>query len=385
MLDRVRRHPQAVDLALAGLLSLAAVPDLLTPFDAPRASWGPLLDVAAALPLVWRRRFPVAVFALLLLLAGAQVLTQVPSRGLFAFLLAIYTLGAHVHDRFVLGAAASASVPVAAVGVVHWAPPGHEAAAFVLLTGTVAAALVLGVYARTRRAYLMSLVDRAATAERERGQAAELAVGIERARIAREMHDIVAHSLAVMISLNQGALFSLRAAPDDAQDALKEAVVLGRQTMAEMRRLVGVLRDRPDEELAPQPGLSALDDLLARIRAAGLPVELVVTGRPSQVPASAQLAIYRIVQEALTNVLKHAHEATRARVGLGFDGAAVDIEIRDDGVHAGAAAGASQGHGMTGMRERAAVFDGTVHAGPVAGRGWQVHVRLELAQHGPDR
>jgi len=387
-MDRLRLHPRILDAALAVLLSLVAVVDVLVPPDGPsaavvsHAALAPLMDLAAALPLALRRKWPVPVFAVVLCVAAVQVLAQVPSRGFIAYLLALYTVGALVQRRAVLAAAVGATELVGAAGILVWAPPAERIGGFTLLTGTVAAALVLGIYARTRRAYLLSLLDRAATAEREREYAAELAATTERSRIARELHDIVAHSLSVMIALTDGALFTLRPSPDDAQDALQQASRVGRQTMAEMRRLVGVLREAPGTQLAPQPGLSTLDELLAQVRSAGLPVDLVITGQPPDIPASAQLALYRIIQESLTNVLKHAHGATGAKVALRYDQTTVELDISDDGILTPVSTDrATTGHGLTGMRERAAVFGGTVSSAAVPGRGWRVHASLDLSQH----
>jgi len=387
LMDRLRLHPRILDAALAVLLSLVAVVDFLVPPDGPsaavvpHAALAPLVDVAAALPLALRRRWPVPVFAVVLCVAAVQVFAEVPSRGFMAYLVALYSIGAQVQRRSILAVAVLATEFIGGAAILVWAPVAERTGAFVLLTGTVSAALVLGIYARTRRAYLISLLERAATAEREREHAAELAATTERSRIARELHDIVAHSLSVMIALTDGALFTLRPSPDDAQDALQQASRVGRQTMAEMRRLVGVLREAPGTQLTPQPSLLTLDELLAQVRSAGVPVELLITGQPPDIPASAQLALYRIIQESLTNVLKHAKGATGAKVALRYDHATVELDVTDDGILTPVSSDrTTTGHGLTGMRERAAVFGGTVSSAAQPGRGWRVHASLDLRQ-----
>ena len=214
--------------------------------------------------------------------------------------------------------------------------PGHGLIpSIVFLTGIVAAGLFIGTTLRARRAYLAALVERAARLEHERDQQARLAATAERTRIAREMHDIVAHSLSVVISLADGAALTNRSHPDQATAAMEQVSAVGRQALSETRRLLGVLRDDHDPaDLAPQPGLDRLDDLLARVRDAGLPTRLVVTGQPVRLAATEQTAVYRIVQEALTNVIKHARHVTDVQVRLDWSAEGLDVEISDDGVGA---------------------------------------------------
>jgi signal transduction histidine kinase len=251
-----------------------------------------------------------------------------------------------------------------------------------LLAGTVTAAWMTGVYARTRRAYLTSVLDRAATAERERDQQTLLATAAERGRISREMHDIVAHTLSVMVALSDGAAMSVERDANAAGEAMQQSSALGRRALADLRRLLGGL-DEPDGAVrAPTPGLNQVDALVGSVRAAGLPVELAMTGQPADVPPGLQLAVYRLVQESLTNVLKHAPTATRAVVTLSFGVSTVDLDVVNDG-HArtvAAESGRSVGQGLTGMRERAAVFGGAVDAGPTPLGGWRVATRLTFGE-----
>jgi signal transduction histidine kinase len=211
-------------------------------------------------------------------------------------------------------------------------------------------------------------------------------VGEERARIARDVHDIVTHSLSVMVALTDGAAYTLPASPDRAAEALGKASEIGRQAIAEMQRVLEVLREGQPagHERHPQPGLGQLGGLFTEVRAAGLPVEFVVTGKPPAMASGAELAIYRVIQEALTNVRKHTVAGTTARVRLGYSTGRVEVEIVDDGPPAVSAPAAPErtGHGIAGMRERVAVYGGLLQAGPLPGGGWRVYARFEPAQLG---
>jgi signal transduction histidine kinase len=248
--------------------------------------------------------------------------------------------------------------------------------AMIFLSGLVTAAFVLGVNIRTRRAYLASLEDRTKRAERERDQQTQLAAATERARIARELHDIVAHNLSVLIALADGVTFAVEHDPEGATLAAHKVSETGRQAMQEMQRLVSVLRGADEADpLAPQPGLDQIDDLITQVRAAGLPTTLTVAGAPFPVPSSAQLAVYRVVQESLTNVLKHAKDPSRAHVTLTYAEPTIILHVSDDGRGEPRQANGS-GQGLAGMRERATVFGGHVDAGPRPHGGWQVRAIL---------
>ena len=201
----------------------------------------------------------------------------------------------------------------------------------------------------------------------------------ERNRIAREMHDIVAHNITVMISLADGAAYTAARDPEIATTAMETVSATGRQALAEMRRLLGVLRDDSGSALVPQPGVPELDQLLEQVRAAGLPVTLEVAGDGRSLPAGAQLTVFRLVQESLTNCLKHAGASAAARVRLRYAADSVDVEVIDTG-RSGSRSNDAGGRGLEGMRERAAVYAGTVEAGPSSGGGWRVHARLWLEQ-----
>jgi signal transduction histidine kinase len=236
--------------------------------------------------------------------------------------------------------------------------------------------VALGRGVQIRRAYLHTLEERAARLEHERDQQGQIAAAAERARIAREMHDIVAHNLSVMTALADGAAFAARNDPEQATRAMELSAATGRQALADMRRLLGVLREGAGVQRAPQPGTDDVPELLDQVRAAGLPVTLVVEGAAGRLPPAAQLTVFRLIQEALTNSLKHAGPGATAAITLRYDGAGVELDVSDTG--AGAASANPGGQGLDGMRERAAVYAGAVEAGPRPEGGWRVRARLEI-------
>jgi signal transduction histidine kinase len=347
-----------------------------------RPSWWLVgLEVALVVPLVLRRRYPLSVFCWMYTMAALQAFFFQDVIADAALLVALYTVAAHCDRRHALIAFGAVEVGVI-VAVLRWVAPANWLNAGIFLTSLATAAWVLGVNLRTRRAYLTSLEDRAVRAERERDQRAKLAAAAERARIAREMHDIVAHNLSVMIALADGAAFAAPRDPQAAQDAAKQVSVTGRQALTEMHRLVDVLRsDGPAGPLAPQPGIEQIDDLVAQVRAAGLPTTFTVSGQPFPIPPTAQLAVYRVVQESLTNILKHAKDPSEARVILNYAEPTIILRVVDDGRGAPLAP-VSGGHGVTGMRERAAVFGGWVAAGPRPAGGWQVRAMITCDRAG---
>jgi signal transduction histidine kinase len=368
-------------IAAAGLIAVAAwgSPRLIGSTAIAGPSWLlALLPLLLGVPLALRRRAPLlmwleiwAAITLLFLLADNSL------RGLaFMFVLfaAAYSLGAH------------ASLRVAVAGLVLTAPvvgvishkgelglafaQGHGGNSGVLLSSLQLLAFWLaGVLVRARR-QAAAMATRSAALQRQ----AEQATAAERARIARELHDIVAHHLSVIVLQAAGA----RVSGKPAGTTLEKIENSARQALGETRRLLGVLRD-PDEEtgLAPQPGIGDLDALAASVQAAGLPVNLVISGDRAALPAAVNVSVYRIVQEALTNVLKHAGQARAdVRIGCGLD--AVTIEVTDDGTGESGNQAPAGGHGLAGMRERAAVFGGELAAGPRPGGGYAVRARLPL-------
>ena len=332
---------------------------------------------AGALPL--RRVWPGPVFGWTLL--AAAVLAQWPAHGaLFPVALAIslYTVATTMGRAQALAAAVLVAgvllLVVAQDGTRHWVLAISDAAGF------AAAVLLVGRYVRTRRAYLAELSDRARRLEREREQTRALAAAEERARIAREMHDSVAHHLTVIVALSDGALRAVTRAPEEACDAIRDVSGTARQALAETRQLLGVLRadsaHEPSQPL-PLPDLADLDDLLGRVRAAGLPVryERTGTGTGTDPPPGVQLAVFRLVQEALTNTMKHAGPGASAAVWLRLTPAEVRVDVEDDGAGGSAEPGAAGG-GLTGMRERISASGGELDFGPRQPQGWRVTARL---------
>jgi signal transduction histidine kinase len=376
------RYPLAVDILFAVVLIGAA--------SAPRAAtrpelwWAVGVQALLAAPLVARRRYPLTVFGWLYVVAlgqwwfGRAVLIDA------ALLIALYTVAAHCDRRRALVAAGLVEIGVLAAAA-RWAGGGFDGVltGMIFLSGLVTAAFVLGVNIRTRRAYLASLEDRARRAERERDQQAQLAAVAERTRIAREMHDIVAHNLSVLIALADGVAFAAEHDPEGATLAAQKVSETGRQALQEMQRLVSVLRgtDHADS-LSPQPGLDQIDDLIAQVRTAGLPTVLTVAGAPFPVPSTAQLAVYRVVQESLTNVLKHAKDPSKALVTLTYAEPAIILHVSDDGRSEPRPVDGT-GQGLAGMRERATVFGGHVDAGPRPHGGWQVRAILPCPRVAP--
>ena len=388
ILSRMRaaaeRHPRVVDGGIALLVGLVCAVPMTEPSNGRRdlltvASIGCL--IALVVPLIWRRRAPVLVFWTVFGLAWLvdSLGVELPAL-LIVPLVAVYAVARYRPLRHVLPAAAAIELTVLSTRQSDNVPWQGIAG----MSTALAAIVLLGVYTRTRRAYLAELEERARRLARERDQQAELATAAERARIARELHDIVAHNLAVMIALADGAVYNATVAPDRAADAMAKVSGTGRQALAEMRRLLGLLReDPPEPDRNPQPGLDDLDSLVEQLRAAGLRVVVTREGMPGSWGAGAGLAVYRILQEALTNALKHAGPDAVARVRLRYTPHGVELEVTDDGrrvaVPFGATAGKGaegNGHGLAGMTERAASYGGTLEAGPGPNGGWRVFTAM---------
>ena len=337
------------------------------------------LAVVAGLALVLRRSAPLAVLATTLA-AGVVVVAVGESPAGASLLIALYTTAAICEVRVSLAALVPTVVVVAVLSAVTADTEGRETSA---VGGAIIAAVLtvgiwgLGAYAQMRRRYRLELEERAAQLEREREQLARIAVHEERASIARELHDIVAHSVSVMLVGVRGARDVLRTSPDIADDTLGRVETSGEQSVAELRRILALLR-APEHgaEARPQPSLAELDELVADYRAAGLPVRLQVTGAPQPLPGGVELSVYRIVQEALTNALKHAHP-TRVTVTLSFRGPRLEVEVVDDGTTAEPGAAAT-GHGIVGMRERVALLGGQLETGRRVGGGFRVVARLPI-------
>ncbi|WP_233507373.1 ATP-binding protein [Spongiactinospora gelatinilytica] len=340
------------------------------------------LTTVLLLPLFWRRRWPRVVFAMVATLSFGQWAAGLDAVvGNISVLIAMYTVAVRHTLRWSVAAAVVAEFGVwLAMG--GWNDRGVTA--FASGSVFVVAIWLAGIYANTRRRYLEGLEERAERAERERDQQAIIAAAAERARIARELHDVVAHNVSVIVVQADGAAYTIDGDPEQARRAVQTISATARQALAEMRRLVGVLRQDggPPEEYAPQPGLDQIGELITQVRASGLPVEVRVSGEPGAVPAGEQLAIYRIVQEALTNTLKHGGPGAGATVAIEYGPREITLVVSDDGRGAGAppaGGGNAGGHGLVGMRERVTMYGGQVHTGPRPGGGFHVHVTLPVA------
>jgi signal transduction histidine kinase len=384
----LRRHPVVVDSFLAAVLGLISLSQVV---GQAWANW--VVAIAMVAPIVVRRRFPVTALTICFTGGAWQVLAGLahlpggrPIGGSdIAVLVLIYTAAAY-RPRRVSVPALLICLAGCAAAALAWVPGPHAQQLLIalflggLLGGSAVIAWVLGDSMRYRRGYYAALEDRAARLEAERHAEAKIAAAAERARIARELHDIVAHHVSVMVVQADGAGYALRSDPDRAQAALEAISGTGRQALTEMRRLLGLLRSANDTAvLAPLPGLGELRELLDQARAAGLEVSYILTGTPRELPEGAELAAYRVVQESLTNTRKHAGLAATAAVTLRYEPDDLIIEIVDDGVAAMPADGS--GHGLAGMRERVEMYGGTVQAGPLPSGGFAVTARLPC---GPD-
>jgi signal transduction histidine kinase len=337
-----------------------------------------VLAVVAGGALAVRRRAPLAVLATALAATVAIVALGDDPTGVAA-LIALYTTASICERRVSLAALAPAVAIAASLSAVTADAEGRETSA---LFGAIVASVLtvgiwgLGAYAQTRRRYMRELEERAAQAVREREQLARLAVHEERASIARELHDIVAHSVSVMLVGVRGARDALRATPEVADETLARVETSGEQSLAELRRILALLRDpehRADSR--PQPSLADLDELVAGYRAAGLPVRLEVEGEPQALAGGVELSVYRIVQEALTNALKHS-DPTHVTVTLSFRDAWLELEVVDDGTTA--APDSATGQGIIGMRERVALLGGQLESGRREGGGFRIAARLPV-------
>jgi signal transduction histidine kinase len=383
--DAIRRHPWWTDSLLALFVTFISLGSVaFSGGSGPDARSLPVFDAIlvpfTSLPIAARRYRPLMVLAItvtaetVLLLFSSRV--QVP----FGVIVALYTVASRC-ERPVAARAAAWVAPPITVGVIvnNW---GHGGQVIPHLA-VVAIAWLVGDNLRTRRAYLAQLEERAARLEREREQQATRATLEERARIARELHDVIAHNVSVMVVQASAGEDVFDSDPGRAREALAAVASTGRDALGELRRLLGVIRPGEQEALsfAPQPGIGRLGELIEQVHDTGLAVELSIEGEQRDLPEATSLCVYRIVQEALTNTLKHAG-ATRAQVSLRYDPDELRVRVSDDGrgTTDAAANGGGEGHGLIGMRERVALFGGQVQAGRSPDGGYCVTARLPVQQ-----
>jgi signal transduction histidine kinase len=419
-------RPVALDIAIAALLaalSLIFTWQMIDPGSSAKElsytfglaaslHWHVLIWLltsgAALTVLPLRRRFPIIVFAVTLTVAIAHsvVLEFSPSPADVAVPIATYTLAAKkprtgslsllaagmvlavTADKLALAVAYSDSLRLVKILGGGWL--GRPTTA-IMLAMVLVAAWFAGDSSRTRQAYLAEVERRAADAIRDRDRQAELAAAAERARLTRELHDVIAHALSVMVIQAQGAASALRLRHrEDTDRALDAIVATGRSALAETRRLLGVVKDEAGDEpeLAPQPGLADVADLVNRVRQAGTPVELFVEGFQRPLAVGLELSAYRIIQEGLTNTIKHGGSTASAVVRLSFSDTEICVDVTDDG-QGSAPCGRGQadeeashqdatGHGLSGMRARVAMLGGELTAGPIATGGFRVYARLPI-------
>jgi signal transduction histidine kinase len=390
------RHPWLMDSLVAGsyllLTALALVADTNSPGlgHASALIAKASIAVATAAALLFRRRAPLPVLALSLL--GLVVSYLVYGEGeIVPVLFALYATAVYRTTRSAWIGLAIA-VGLTAVGTLFPQAQAQQvapAAAGVQYAVVMLVATLLGINIGNRRRYVAALLDRAAQLARERDQQAQLARISERSRIAREMHDIVAHSLSVIVALADGADAIAVKNPERARAAMREVAETGRSSMAEMRRLLGVLSDDgPGEDggaadaahapapLAPQPGIADLAGLVESFRSAGLPTRLETTGALPANPGL-QLTVYRIVQESLTNALRYAEGATAVTVSVVASPARVEVTVADDGRPRRGTRSQGSGRGLIGLRERVALYGGTFDAARPSGGGWRVRATMD--------
>jgi signal transduction histidine kinase len=379
---------------LAGLLLIAAVlghllgttdPDTaVDPATREPAWWTLALVVLTVAPVAWRRIAPLTVAAIVVTAQAVSELAQVHGTGWISVLLALYTVGAHTTGRRRTVATGTLFAGIVLLFVGGAVFDDEPVGALLASLGVSVAAVLIGDNMQTRRRRVDELAERAERAERERELLARERVVEERARIARELHDVVAHSVSVMVIQAAAARRNLGARPEEATELLTMVETTGRQTMDELRRILGVLRDADGDaaadERAPQPTLARLPELVATDP--GLPVELVVDGHVGELPPGIALSAYRVVQEALTNVRRHAGPVRQVRVQVTAAADHLDLRVDDDGWGAAANRTSAEtdgaGFGLIGMRERIAALGGTLDVGPRRGGGWRVHARVPL-------
>ncbi|MEV0115458.1 sensor histidine kinase [Streptomyces sp. NPDC050844] len=391
--DFLRRHPTGVDgfwaLFLLGISGLGMVSMAEGDGRDPGIA-SAVIVVGLSVVVALRRKATEKMLILAAVLGVAQLVFDAKTMPAdFAMLVIIYTAsadGPKWASRFAL----TGGLCAAPLSSLRW--PEESISSFGNILFTVfqmvpfALAWVLGDSIRTRRAYLAQLEERADRLEKERAAQSKVAVAAERARIARELHDVVAHNVSVMVVQADGAAYVLDSAPEQAKQALETISGTGRQALAEMRRLLGVLRTGEHQEsgeYVPQPDVEQLDELIEQVRTAGLPVDFKVEGTPRPLPSGVELTAYRIVQEALTNTRKHGGENTGASVRLVYFDDGLGLLVEDDGKGAphelyedGGADGS--GHGLIGMRERVGMVGGTLDAGPRPGGGFRISALLPL-------
>jgi signal transduction histidine kinase len=377
------RNPRvqgAGDTLLAVFLAITSVLPVLSgdPSWGKPKTLGVTLALLSTVPIAWRARRPLLAAAIILVANGGCIYAAAPRQAAFqpfvALVLAAYSVGSRAEGRralWVPPVLAVAAIPVFVAAILHGQDPGNAIPSYVWLL----ASWVVGRSVRSwsRKNTALELANRELDEQRE--LQAQAAVTVERGRIARELHDVVAHNVSMIVVQAGAAARVLRGDQPDVRNALDVIAATGRETVDEMRTLLGVLRSDGPDALRPQPGLGDLEQLVRGVREAGLPVTLRIEGQRQPLPPALDLSAFRIVQEALTNALKHAGPA-RAQVMVRYEDGLVTLEIADNG--GGPRGDRGTGHGLVGMRERAAMFGGELETARADGGGFTVCARLPL-------
>ncbi|MFE5711914.1 sensor histidine kinase [Streptomyces sp. NPDC056501] len=391
--DFIRRHPTGVDSFWAVVLLGFSLLWVATTYPAvgQPVAYG-VVAALFSLVVALRRRAPEKMLLLTVGLGLVQLAFDLsPFMADFAMLVIIFTVAAHDGPRWASRLALVGGLGASTLSQLRWNTENLDSVAAkifftVIMTVPFALAWVLGDSLRTRRAYFAQLEERASRLEQEREAQAKVAVAAERARIARELHDVVAHNVSVMVVQADGAAYVMDSSPETAKQALETISTTGRQALAEMRRLLGILRTGEHQEAGeyvPQPDVGQIEDLVEQVRGAGLTVDFAIEGSPRPLPSGVELTAYRIVQEALTNTRKHGGPDVGASVRLVYFDDGLGLLVEDDGRGApqemyedGGADG--RGHGLIGMRERVGMVGGTLDAGPRPGGGFRISALLPL-------
>ena len=386
--EAIRRHPWWTDSLLAFFLTFVSVVSVVVSHTKPGGGHSvPVLEVIlvpfTTAPIAIRRYRPLAVLAITVSAAVLMLILTSKSQFPVGVLVALYTVASRCDRPVSIRAAEWVALPIIVAVIVS---NGPHAGRVIPELAVFAIAWVLGDNIRTRRAYLAELEARAARLEREREEKAERAVIDERARIARELHDVIAHNVSVMVVQASAGEEVFDTNPAKARESLSAVASTGRAALTELRRLLGVIRAEEEREqvpaYTPQPGIEYLDELVRQVNETGLAVELSVLGEPRELPEGVGLCAYRIVQEALTNTLKHSG-ATHAEVSLRYVSDALELRVLDDGDGTAPVNGEGSGHGLIGMRERVALFGGELTVRPRPHQGYEVQARIPLEEPRP--
>jgi len=379
--------PTVIDTLLAVGVFVLGVTGMLEPpegtiFRSEPDAWNRALVALMSLPLAVRRVYPTTVFVVVVVSWAVDRAIDYPATfAQIGVILVFHTLGTELSERrsLLIGGVSVAIVTAwTAIGVALLESVGPEAIVFQLIA--TAAPLWLGREVYSRRQKMVALAERAERAEREREEQAHAAVTAERARIARELHDVVAHQMTVMTLQAEGASRIARDGDPRITDALSTIREAGHSGLAEMRRMVSLLRtsDEGEADMNPLPRLTDVESLLSQLRAAGMDVELEVKGTVRPLADGTELSAYRIIQESLTNAVRHAGPVFTARVEITYADDHLEVAVDDDGRGGGADETTVTGHGLVGMRERVSVLGGAFDAGPRPGGGFRVRARLPV-------